>query len=107
VLGVAFGGWQVSGLGSFYTGAPFTVTTSSLDPGGPWPARLQFRQFASRHDLRSNANAPHAYAGVLSAANTYFNTALLRGVPAIRQPAGATPDAASSADPASATWTPA
>ena len=34
VLGLAFGGWQLSGLASFYTGAPFTVTTSSLDPAG-------------------------------------------------------------------------
>jgi len=81
VLGVAFGGWQVSGLGSFYTGAPFTVTTSSLDPGGL--GLLGSSSASSRPDMicDPNANAPHAYAGVLSAANTYFNTACFVAVP--------------------------
>src|ERR1019366_2353216 len=34
LLGLAFGGWHLSGLATFYSGAPFTVTSSSLDPGG-------------------------------------------------------------------------
>jgi len=74
-LGVAFGGWQLSGLASFYTGAAFTVTTSSLDPGGL--GLLGSSGASSRPDMicDPNANAPHAFAGILSAANTYFNTA--------------------------------
>ena len=30
----ALGGWELSGILSTYTGAPFTVTTSSVDPAG-------------------------------------------------------------------------
>jgi len=34
LAGVVLGGWEVSGILSFYTGSPFTVTTSSVDPAG-------------------------------------------------------------------------
>lgn len=35
ILGQAFGGWQLSGIASYWTGLPFTVTTTSLnDPTG-------------------------------------------------------------------------
>ena len=34
VLNQALGGWEVSGIPTFYTGTPFTVTTSSVDPAG-------------------------------------------------------------------------
>jgi hypothetical protein len=81
LLGMALGGWQLSGLASFYTGAPFTVTTSNLDPGGL--GILGSSSASSRPDMicDPNANAPHAYAGVLNAANTYFNTACFAAVP--------------------------
>ena len=81
VLGLAFGGWQLSGLASFYTGAPFTVTTSSLDPAGL--GLLGSSSASSRPDMvcDPNANAPHAYAGIPSVANTYFNTACFQAVP--------------------------
>jgi hypothetical protein len=81
LLGLAFGGWQLSGLASFYTGAPFTVTTSSVDPAGL--GLLGSSAASSRPDMicDPNANAPKAFAGVPNAANTYFNTACFVAVP--------------------------
>ncbi len=81
VLGLALGGWQLSGIGSFYTGAAFTVTTSNADPAGL--GLLGSSSASSRPDMvcDPNANAPHAYAGVPNAANTYFNTACFQPVP--------------------------
>jgi hypothetical protein len=81
VLGLALGGWQLSGIGSFYTGAPFTVTTSSLDPAGL--GLLGSSAASSRPDMvcDPNANAPHAFAGIPAAVNTYFNTACFVAVP--------------------------
>jgi len=81
LLGLAFGGWQVSGLATFYSGAPFTVTTSSLDPGGL--GLLGSSVASSRPDMicDPNANAPHAFSGVPSTANLYFNTACFAAVP--------------------------
>jgi hypothetical protein len=81
LLGMAFGGWQLSGLASFYTGAPFTVTTSNLDPGGL--GILGSSAASSRPDMLCdpNANAPKAFAGVPNAATTYFNTACFAAVP--------------------------
>ena len=73
-LGLAFGGWQFSGIAAFQTGAAFTVTTSSVDPAGL--GLLGSSSASSRPDMTCdpNANAPHAFAGVPNAANTYFNT---------------------------------
>jgi hypothetical protein len=34
LVGKAFGGWQVSGIASMYSGVPYTVTTSGTDPDG-------------------------------------------------------------------------
>ncbi len=34
LAGHLLGGWELSGILSFYTGSPFTVTTSSVDPAG-------------------------------------------------------------------------
>ena len=81
ILGMAFGGWQVSGIASFYTGAAFTVTTSSVDPAGL--GLLGSSSASSRPDMicDPNANAPKAFAGVPNAANTYFNTACFVAVP--------------------------
>lgn len=33
-VGKVLGGWQVQGIGTYQTGIPFTVTTSSFDPAG-------------------------------------------------------------------------
>ena len=81
LLGLAFGGWQFSGLAAFYTGLPLTVSTSSLDPAGL--GLLGSSSAASRPDMvcDPNANAPHAYAGIPAAVNTYFNTACFQPVP--------------------------
>jgi hypothetical protein len=81
VLGTAFGGWQLSGIGSFYTGAAFTVTTSSVDPAGL--GLLGSSSASSRPDMICDpqSGATHAFAGVLNAANTYFNTACFVAVP--------------------------
>ena len=81
LLGQALGGWQISGLATFYSGAPFTVTTSSLDPAGL--GLLGSSSASSRPDMicDPNANAPHAFSGILSPANTYFNTACFQAVP--------------------------
>jgi hypothetical protein len=81
LLGLALGGWQLSGLASFYSGLPFTVTTSSLDPAGL--GLLGSSSASSRPDMvcDPNANAPHAWAGIPSVANTFFNTACFQPVP--------------------------
>ena len=81
LLGLAFGGWQFSGLAAFYTGLPLTVTTSSLDPAGL--GLLGSSSASSRPDMicDPNANAPKAFAGIPNAANTYFNTACFAAVP--------------------------
>src|SRR5260370_9496537 len=81
ILAMAFGDWQVSGIASFYPGAAFTVTTSSLDPAGL--GLLGSSAASSRPDMicDPNANAPKAFAGVPNAANTYFNTACFLAVP--------------------------
>lgn len=34
LVGNTLGGWQVSGIASYYSGLPFTITTSSYDPAG-------------------------------------------------------------------------
>jgi hypothetical protein len=81
IAGHVLGGWQLSGIGSFYTGAPFTVTTSSVDPAGL--GLLGSSAASSRPDMvcDPNANAAHAYAGIPAAVNTYFNTACFQPVP--------------------------
>jgi Carboxypeptidase regulatory-like domain/TonB-dependent Receptor Plug Domain len=75
IVGGALGGWQVSGIGSFYTGAPFTVTTSSVDPAGL--GLLGTSAASSRPDMicDPNSNASHGYAGSPSSTSpTWFNT---------------------------------
>lgn len=73
--GKALGGWQISGIASYYTGLSYTVTTSGTDPGGigiigSSPASL-------RPDLVCDAaaNAPHTRA-------QWFNTSCFQNVPA-------------------------
>jgi hypothetical protein len=72
--GKALGGWQISGIASYYTGLPYTVTTANVDPAGlgiigSSPASL-------RPDLvcDANSNAPQTRA-------QWFNTACFQNVP--------------------------
>jgi len=59
ILGYVGGGWQLSGITSFGTGLPFTVTTSNVDPAGL--GFLGSSAASSRPDMvcDPNANAPH------------------------------------------------
>jgi hypothetical protein len=34
LVGKSLGGWEVSGIANYYTGLPYTATTSATDPGG-------------------------------------------------------------------------
>jgi hypothetical protein len=73
--GKLLGGWQASGIISYNTGLPFTVTTSSYDPGGLGfiPAAIA----GGRPNLLCdpNENAPHTQ-------QQYFNTACFEANPA-------------------------
>ena len=55
-------GWEVSGITSYYSGSPFTVTTSSVDPAGL--GFLGSSATGPRPDMTCdpNANAPHTLA---------------------------------------------
>jgi hypothetical protein len=58
-LGYVAKGWQISGISSFATGLPFTVTTSNVDPAGL--GILGSSAASSRPDMTCdpNATAPH------------------------------------------------
>jgi hypothetical protein len=78
----AFGGWELSGITTFQTGLPSTVTTSSVDPAGL--GILGASPVSSRPDMvcDPNANAPHAFNGVTGAGGpTWFNTACFQPTP--------------------------
>jgi hypothetical protein len=64
----ALKGWQVTGIISLYTGSPFTVTTSNVDPAGL--GLLGNSASSARPDMICNPNtgAPHTVA-------QWFNTA--------------------------------
>ena len=70
IIGKAAGGWQLSGIGSLYTGLPYTVTTSSSDPAalGLLPGAA-----SARPDLLCDP-----YAGVSSTRLAWFNTACFK-----------------------------
>ncbi len=74
LTGAALRGWQVSGIFSAYTGSPFTVTTSSVDPAGL--GLLGNSASSSRPDMicDPNANAPHTIA-------QWWNTSCFAAVP--------------------------
>lgn len=82
-LGYVLGGWELSGIGSFYTGSPFTVTTSNADPAGL--GLLGPSAASSRPDMvcgSPNANAPHQYTGFLGAGQpSWFNRSCFQAVP--------------------------
>ncbi len=67
-------GWQVSGLLSFYTGSPFTVTTSNLDAAGL--GLIGNSASSARPDMicDPNANAPHTIV-------QWFNTSCFVATP--------------------------
>jgi len=76
------GGWEVSGIFAAYTGTPFTVTTSSVDPGGL--GILGASGSSARPDLvcNPNANQPAQYNGHTGAGQPlWFNTACFQPVP--------------------------
>jgi len=74
LVGYLAGGWQISGIISYYTGLPLTVTTSGVDPGGL--GFLGASAAGGRPDLVGdpNANAPHSL-------TQFFNTAAFALVP--------------------------
>ena len=76
ILNHAFGGWEVSGIPTIYSGTPFTVTTSSVDPAGL--GLLGSSASSSRPDMVCDprANQPGNYVAVAGAGKpTWFNTA--------------------------------
>jgi hypothetical protein len=82
VVAGALKGWQVSGITSFYSGSPFTVTTSNVDPAGA--GLLGSSSSGSRPDMTCDprANAPHGFAGAPApGSQTWFNTACFQAVP--------------------------
>jgi hypothetical protein len=79
LAGKVLGGWQVSGIVSYFTGLPFTVASSSYDPAGLGfiPAAIAGGRPTLLCD--PNENAPHT-------AEQWFNTACF----APQTPPGAT-----------------
>jgi hypothetical protein len=77
VLAYVAKGWQLSGITSFGTGLPFTVTTSNVDPAGL--GLLGSSAAGSRPDMvcDPNVNAPHN----ASAGAQWFNPACFQPVP--------------------------
>lgn len=78
----ALGGWELSGIMTFQTGLPATVTTSSVDPAGL--GILGASPVSSRPDMvcNPNAGAPHQFLGVAVAGGpTWFNTSCFQPTP--------------------------
>lgn len=86
-VGKVLGGWEVSGIGTYQTGLPFTVTYSAYDPAG-----IGFLNASSPAGGRPyvfgdpNSNAPHTV-------DQYFNIAAFQrtsptGAPALPGDAG-------------------
>jgi hypothetical protein len=76
-------GWELSGIVGTYSGSPFTVTTSSVDPAGL--GLLGNSASSSRPDMLCdpNANAPkHAPGFIGSGQPTWFTTSCFAAVPA-------------------------
>ncbi len=75
LTGKLLGGWQISGIANYYTGLPYTVTTSGTDPSGlgiigSSPASL-------RPDMVCNPNQ-----GAPQTRYQWFNTSCFANVPA-------------------------
>jgi hypothetical protein len=67
-------GWELSGILSFYTGSPFTVTTSNVDPAGL--GLIGNSAASARPDLVCDPTA-----GVSRSYTHWFNTACFQPVP--------------------------
>ncbi len=81
-VGYLLKGWELSGIMSAYSGSPFTVTTSSVDPAGL--GLLGNSASSSRPDMLCDprANAPHKAPGIIASGNpTWFNTACFAPTP--------------------------
>ncbi len=74
LVGKVLGGWQASGIVTYNTGLPFTVTTSNYDPAG---SGIINANPTARPNLlcNPNANAPHT-------AGQFFNIACFQANPA-------------------------
>jgi hypothetical protein len=68
LVGKSLGGWEVSGIAQYYTGLPYTVTTSSSDPAAL--GLIGSSGASARPDLLCNP-----YAGWSSTRTSWFNTA--------------------------------
>jgi hypothetical protein len=68
LMGKSLGGWEVSGIAQYYTGLPYTVTTSSSDPAAL--GLIGSSGASARPDLLCNP-----YAGWSSTRTSWFNTA--------------------------------
>jgi len=79
-VGQTLKGWEVSGIMSAYTGAPTTVTTSSVDPAGL--GILGASPVSGRPDqiCNPNANAAHQY-GAQAQNLLWFNTSCFAPTP--------------------------
>ena len=74
-------GWELSGIATIYSGSPFTVTTSSVDPAGA--GLLGSSAASSRPDMvchSPQANAPHQW-GQNGSGLTWFPTSCFAPVP--------------------------
>jgi hypothetical protein len=67
LVGKALGGWEAAAIASYYTGLPYTVTTSNFDPAA---LGLDAGPASARPDLLCNP-----YAGWTSTRTSWFNTA--------------------------------
>jgi len=74
LLGHVAGGWTISGITTYFTGLPLTVTTSGVDPGGL--GLLGASAASARPDLVGDPNS-----GPKTVAQ-YFNTSAFALVPA-------------------------
>jgi hypothetical protein len=76
------GGWEVTGIPTLYTGTPFTVTTSSVDPAGL--GLIGNSASSSRPDMVCDprANQPKQFTMTLGTGQpTWYNTACFQPVP--------------------------
>jgi hypothetical protein len=82
ILHQALGGWEVTGIPSAYSGTPFTVTTSSVDPAGL--GLLGNSASSSRPDMVCDprASQPKRFTTTTGTGMpTWFNTACFQPVP--------------------------
>jgi len=68
LIGKLLGGWQASGIVSYFTGVPFTVTSASYDPAGIGFIPVTIAGGRPLLLCDPNANAPHTV-------DQWFNTA--------------------------------